>query len=217
MSVSSVSTSRRHEAADRALVEVLELFEDPERLPAAIATTLILRQTTDAPMCDWSLCNQLLVLLAGTTDARGFRQWQAVGRQVKKGAKSFRILAPRTRKIRETDPELGEDRERIVTVGFVGVPIFRVEDTDGAPLEQPDYRPATFPPLVEVAERLGVSIRWAPGAVRTRYGSRLVADCYGFYQPASDSVTLLSHDERVWFHELAHAAHRRVLVSRGAY
>ena len=215
MPVPSVSTTRRHEAADQALADVLELFEDPDQLPAAIATTLIFRQMTDAPMCGWSLCNQLLVLLAGTSDARGFRQWQDVGRHVKKGSKAFRILAPRTRKIHETDPETGE-RERVVTVGFVGVPVFRVEDTEGALLEQPDYQPPAFPPLVDVAERLGVSVRWAPGAAKTRYGSRLVSDCFGFYRPASDSVTLLSHDERVFFHELAHAAHQRVLATRGA-
>jgi len=29
-----------------------------------------------------------------TEDARGFRQWQKVGRRVKKGAKAFYILAP---------------------------------------------------------------------------------------------------------------------------
>src|SRR4051794_40846156 len=50
-------------------------------------------------MCAWSLCNQLLVLLAGTADARGYRQWQEGGRHVKKGAKSIRILASCTRRL----------------------------------------------------------------------------------------------------------------------
>jgi antirestriction protein ArdC len=215
MSATTATSSKQHQAADQALTDILELFENPDRLPAAIATSLILRQTSDAPMCFWSLCNQLLVLLAGTVDARGFRQWQEVGRNVNKGAKALRILAPRTRKIRETDNETGQELERVVTIGFVGIPVFRYEDTNGAPLEQPDYRPATFPPLLDVAEHLGISVNWAPGAVQTQHGSRITSDRYGFYQPASDSVTLLSHDQRVWFHELAHAAHKRVLESRG--
>src|SRR5207248_5250966 len=107
MSATIASKSKRLEAAEQALADVLELFEDPERLPAAIATTLILRQTSDAPMTGWSLCNQLLVLLAGTTDARGYRQWEEAGRHVKQGSKAIRILAPRTRRGVETDPDTG--------------------------------------------------------------------------------------------------------------
>jgi antirestriction protein ArdC len=214
MPATLAAKSKRLEAADQALTDILELFEDPERLPAAIATTFILRQTSDAPMTSWSLSNQLLVLLAGTTDARGFRQWEQAGRKVNKGAKALRILAPRTRKLHETDTQTGEERDRVITTGFLGIPVFRIEDTNGEPIEQPDYQPASFPLLIEAAARLGVSVRWAPGAVQTRYGSRITADCYGFYQPATDSITLLSHDQRVWFHELAHAAHKRILENR---
>jgi antirestriction protein ArdC len=126
--------------------------------------------------------------------------------RVRKGAKAVRILAPRTRKVREQDAETGEDRERTLTVGFVGVPVFRIEDTEGAPLEPVDYRPATFPPLFEVAERLGVDVAWAAFVARFR----------GYYSPGDDRILLCSHDERTFLHELAHAAHRRVLESRGA-
>lgn len=37
----------------------------------------------------------------------------------------------------------------------------------------------------------------------------------GFYSPGDDRIVLCSHDVRTFFHELAHAAHRRVLESRG--
>jgi antirestriction protein ArdC len=143
-------------------------------------------------------------VLAGTTDARGFRQWQEAGRRVKKGSRAIRILAPRTRKIRETT-EPGEDVAQVIVTGFLGIPVFRYEDTEGEAIEVPDYRPATFPPLVDGAERLGVSVAWAPFTERYR----------GYYQPTGDRIVLCSHDEAVFFHELAHAAHRRVLEQRG--
>ena len=196
--------SRRREQAEEALRAVLELFESGE-LPERIAQTVIARQAGTSPMVNWSLGNQLLAILAGTNDARGYRQWQDAGRHVRKGARAFYILAPSTRKIRELDAKSGQEVERTAVVGFVGVPVFRYEDTDGAALEQPDYDPPAPPPLHEVADRLGVSVTYAP----------FVGDARGYYQPGTDRILLLSHDERVWFHELAHAAHQRVLQARG--
>jgi hypothetical protein len=99
--------SRQQEAAEQALSDVLELFMDPEKLPDAVAQTVIARLSGDSPMGGWSLPNQLLCILAGTTDARGYRQWEEAGRHVVKGSRALRILAPRARKIRETD-EKGE-------------------------------------------------------------------------------------------------------------
>ena len=196
--------SRRREHAEEALRSVLDLFESGE-LPERIAQTVIARQEGTSPMVNWSLGNQLLAIIAGTSDARGYRQWQEVGRHVRKGSKALYILAPSTRKIREQDADTGEERERTAVVGFVGVPVFRFEDTEGSPLEVPDYDPPAPPPLREVADRLGVDVTYAPH----------VGDALGYYRPGDDRVVLLSHDERVWFHELAHAAHQRVLRTRG--
>lgn len=110
------------EKADAALAKVLELFE-AGKLPEAVAETVITRLDSDSPSAFWSLGNQLLMLLAGTADARGYRQWQEVGRHVNKGAKAFHILAPCTRKIRETDPETAQERERVIVTGFRTVPV----------------------------------------------------------------------------------------------
>ena len=195
---------RQAEAAETALRDVMELFADPERLPAAIAETVIARQAGTSPMVNWSLPNQLLCILSGSVDCRGIRQWNDAGRKVKKGARCVRILAPRTRRITERDAATGEESARTIVSGFLGIPVFRFEDTEGAPLEIPDYQPAAMPPLFEVAERLGVSISWAP----------FVAKFKGYYRPGTDSIVLCSHDARTFLHELAHAAHERVLQAR---
>jgi antirestriction protein ArdC len=191
-------------AAESALESVLELFSNPDGLPDAIAQTVIARGEGVSPMCWWSLPNQLLVILNGSSDARGYRQWKQAGRHVKKGAKAIRILAPRTRKISEKDAA-GVESERVICSGFLGVPVFRLEDTEGAELEVPDYDPPALPPLSEVATRLGVTVSYVPFVDRFR----------GFYRRGEDRIVLCSHDESVFLHELAHAGHERVLQARG--
>jgi antirestriction protein ArdC len=183
----------------------LECFESGE-LPPRIAETVIARAEGEAPSACWSLGNQLLCLLSGTADARGFRQWKEVGRSVRKGARAIYILGPKTRKITEKDAATGEEVSRPICTGFVGIPVFRFEDTQGLPLQRhSDYRPAEFPPLYDVAERLGVRVDWAP----------FVRDFRGCYSPGDDRIMLCSHDCRTFFHELAHAAHARVYRARG--
>ena len=191
------------EAAEQALQDVLELFVSDE-LPERIAQTVIARdEQYDAPSYGWSIGNQLLMLLAGTTDGRGYRQWQDVGRNVKKGARAFYILAPLTRKVTEQD-ESGEESTQPIVVGFTGIPVFRLEDTEGASIEPPDYRPATYPPLYDVAQRFGLDVKYAP----------FVGSFRGYYTPSdhdgAERIVLCSHDTRTFFHELAHAAHKRV-------
>src|SRR5659263_251378 len=55
----------------------------------------------DIPADKWSFLNRVLMYLNETDDARGFRQWQEVGRYVKKGSKAFYILAPMIKKTTE--------------------------------------------------------------------------------------------------------------------
>jgi antirestriction protein ArdC len=145
------------------------------------------------------------MLLAGSTDSRGYRQWQEVGRHVRKGERAHYILAPVTRKRTERDPETGEESERPCCVGFVGIPVFGIHQTDGFSIEAPDYRPATFPPLMDVAAAWGIRVDYAPFVARFR----------GYYQPGEDRILLCTHDARTFFHELGHAAHARVMRERG--
>jgi hypothetical protein len=73
--------------------KLLDMFASGE-LPPAIARTVIQRQQGDNKPSDrWSFSNQLLMIIAGTSDARGFRQWQQANRTVKKGAKACRGAA----------------------------------------------------------------------------------------------------------------------------
>ena len=138
------------------------------------------------------------MLLAGTSDARGYRQWQDVGRHVRRGAKASYILGPvYVRKLVESasgDPE--DDEEVDVLVGFKPIPVFKIEDTEGD--ELPTYKPRDPPPLLQVAGRFGMRVNYL----------RLSAGVYGYTDYEKKVIGLATESWDVFFHELAHTIHR---------
>ena len=202
-----------NEKVKSALEGILRRFESGD-IPEAIAYSTF--PLYDIPSARWSLLNRILMFIAGTKDARGFRQWRQVGRHVKKGARSFTILAPRMiKKVvggngngQHEEPEGasgqgGKEETVMVLVGFLGVAVFRFEDTEGEP---PVYETIKLPelPLMEVAQSWGVSVKGIPW-------DRLY---YGFFDQAHGEICLASDEETVFFHELSHVAHQRVLGER---
>lgn len=147
----------------------------------------------------------MLCALAGTADARGYEQWKKVNRFVRRGAKAVWILAPRMRKVIDTEED-GSEIERTILFGFRSVPVFRVEDTDGDPLPESDDQYEQWVknlPLVEVAEAWGISV-----GTYTNEGDRPL----GLYRArASEKAILLgSENLSTWTHELVHAADHRL-------
>jgi len=62
---------------------------DSGQLPPVVARTTIQALERELPSSKWSLGNRILMILVGTDDARGFRQWKEVGRHVIKEANKF--------------------------------------------------------------------------------------------------------------------------------
>jgi hypothetical protein len=195
-----------NEKVKLALESILQRFESGD-IPEAIAYSTF--PVYDIPSARWSLLNRLLMFIAGTRDARGIKQWNQAGRHVKKGAKAFTILAPRIIKKVVGDNGNGEDKELEegdqgetikVLAGFLGIPVFRVEDTEGEPLV---YETIKLPelPLMEVAQSWGVSVKGIPW-------DRLY---YGFFRHDRNEIALATEEETVFFHELSHVAHQKVL------
>lgn len=87
---------------------------------------------------DYSWANQFMIVAQApeATRVAGYRTWQQLGRQVKKGEHAIRIWAPRMVKV-ETDD--GDERR---VGGFVLVPVFDLAQTEG------DELPAS--PAVEI-------------------------------------------------------------------
>ena len=124
--------------AESAATRILEAFRHGN-LPKALAPIFV-RRKDNVPCRAWSWSNQLLAALAGHSDARGFRQWEKVGRHVKKGEKSFPILVPVVRKGTRKNKETGKEEDTQYIAGFTSAAVFGLDQTDGAPLPPPDPR-----------------------------------------------------------------------------
>jgi N-terminal domain of anti-restriction factor ArdC len=180
--------------AKTAAESILRAFEDMNTLPKPLALIFIRRK--DSPHCrKWSWGNQLVTILNGFTDARGFRQWQEVGRSVKKGEKAFYILGPVTKKIKHK--ETGE--EKVIIVGFKGLPVFGSEQTEGKPLPTCDLEIENWIaslPLLAVAKMWGLAVGTFDGKGMGFLGRYL----------HGEAIEVGVKNLSTWAHELVHAA-----------
>jgi len=171
---------------------IVDKFKSGE-IPQAVALASF--PIPDIPSSKWSFTNRTLMFLAGTGDARGFRQWTLANRWVKKGAKAIYILVPCLKK--EVDEDTGDEKE--VLRFFKTSPVFKCEDTEGESL---DYQLAEIPklPLLDKAKEWGISVKAVPGNYRYM----------GYYASKRKEIALASPEEVTFFHELAHAGHEKI-------
>jgi len=187
------------DVALKELEKVVKVFSQ-KSFPDKIAKTFI--KGAGKPMSKWSWGNRLLVYIQKTTDARGYKQWKKVDRNVKRGSKAISILAPVMIKIPKKDSVtklVVEPKEFIpICIGFKAIPIFRYEDTEGKPLKE--YKPKDIPPLLSVAEKWGVKVRYDDTAIGE----------YGSYNSTNKEIRLCTESIDTFFHELAHIAHEKI-------
>lgn len=187
---------------DEAVKQVLLMFQE-QRFPAQLSFTIIRRATEEGsiPSDNWSILNRMIMLMVGrTSDARTYKQWQKAERQVVKGARSFSIIAPITKK--SVDPESGE--EKVYLIGFRALPVFPLEMTAGKEVWKCNYEPKTIPVsmknLIMVVERLGGTVKWAP----------MNGLALGFYSTKDRSITMCSEDFVTLAHETIHFIHDQI-------
>jgi len=164
----------------------------------------------------YSMLNQLLIAAQRPDASRvaGFRKWQELGRQVRKGEKGMSIFAPKTRRVPVLDkagnPVKGEDgktRYDVRCVGFTTTTVFDLEQTDGEDLPEANVlltgdAPDGYTEDLEAAitaRGFSVTYEQIPGQAR------------GFTEPGTKRVVVdadLSHAMRakVLAHELGHIA-----------
>jgi hypothetical protein len=189
----------RQEKVDAVLNGIVDLFTEGDVAKAvAIATFPI----PDIPLAKWSLRNRVIAMIAGTGDARGFRQWESVGRCVQKGKRAFYILAPLLVKSKTGEVDKN-GKPRMVCIGFKAVPVFRASDTEGDPINYPKHELPAHP-LSEVAEAWGIDVQTA-GFSGHAYG----------WTDGKGNITLCTPNERTFFHELGHCADARTHKLKG--
>lgn len=160
---------------------------------------------TRATFHRYSFGNCLLIAQQApqATQVAGFKAWQSLGRQVRKGERAIRIMAPMS--VKERDAAGNETGERVVF--FRAVPVFDIAQTDGEPLPQAPREPITgdsharyIEPLTAHAASLGYTVEsehldHARGYCDAKRHRIVLADDLG---AANARV-------RVLVHELAHA------------
>ena len=188
-----------------AVDQLLDMFKTG-KLPEKVAFSIIHKHPGDViPSDKWSIGNRVLQLLQHTEDARGYKQWQAVGRQVKKGSHAIHILAPMTFKVKEKDALTGEEKEKVVVKGYRPIPVFRYEDTEGDALPYDHaYETSSHPTFFDVAAKMGIDVKYTP----------LKSNYLGRYTLNTNSIRLCAQDAVVYYHELAHAVHATLVDLR---
>ena len=181
--------SERVTKVQKVLHGILEKFKTGD-VPKAIVYSMFPIKGT--PSDRWSYINRMIMLLYGTVDARGIRQWNRVGRSVKRGSKAIYILVPYFVKGRCLD-----DDETEMLKGFMAKPVFGVEDTEGEPLGYEKEILLPDLPLLERAKEWGITV-----SAISPYPKYL-----GVYFADAKEIVIASPEEIVFFHELSHAAY----------
>lgn len=181
------------------ITDVIDVFskkDSSERLVDTMTKTWI--NVAEIPMSKWSFNNQWLMMMQGTADARGHKQWQSIGRNPLDWQKQISILIPLIAKSK--DKESGE--ESSVIKGFKTIGLYAVENTYGKPLSD-QYKDLKLPKMVDVAEKLGCKVRFENTKSKNAWG-------YLSPNPRKTEIVLGTEDQGTFFHELAHLAHLRL-------
>lgn len=165
--------------------------------------------TAAARFHDYSLGNWLLLWSQaeqrGTKVTRpaGYRTWQSMGRQVRRGERGYQILAPITRRITRDDTT--DDESERVVCGFRVVHVFDIRQTDGDPLPDVGPRRLTGDGDARLLEA-GIGMIEDQGY---RYGLEQLRGPNGLTRPGSKQVVVDAELEgaqltKTTIHELAH-------------
>jgi len=196
--------ARHTQRVENATRSIVDRFERGD-LPAALAPIFIHRHD-DIPCRRWSWSNQIITALAGHDDARTYRDWQRVGRQVRKAEHAFYILEPIRRTATETDKETGEEKRRTWCAGFKAGARFGYEQTEGEELPdrvaEREFIDAL--PLVDVARTWGLRLQTFGNAERIGQAGWFAHD-----GETGKAIGLGVENLSTWTHELVHSADLR--------
>lgn len=164
-----------------------------------------------AKLHSYSFSNAMLIALQcpDATMVAGYRKWQDLGRQVRKGEKSIAILAPMVKK--EEDEETGEKVRKVI--GFRAARVFDVKQTDGEEIPEPpqpqildgheEGAQAAYARLCEYVHGLGCTIE-------TCSPEELPGNAHGCYELDSKRIRVRNDVPalqllKTAIHETAHA------------
>jgi len=192
--------------AEQVAAKIIEAFESGNL--AEPLTQVYLTRVSSVPMAKWSYLNLFTALIAGCSDARGYKQWQKVGRKIIPGNKAASYILVPLFGTKEDD----NGNEQSFIYGFKGVAVFDIAQTEGDPIEQDESVTNLVDklPLVEVAHEFGLEL--------VPYNGK-DSGALGYYSPGANKIGIGVENLSTWAHELVHAADDRAgnLKERGQH
>jgi len=153
--------------------------------------------------------NNVALILAQRPEATrvaGYRAWQALGRQVRRGERGIRIIVPYRTRAEGEEP----GREVVIVSGFGVGTVFDLAQTAGEPLAVPPILGALHGDATRAAWVRGALIGWLQeqGVTLTR---RDTGGAYGYYLPRTREIAVHHdlaglRDLKTLVHEAAHFA-----------
>jgi antirestriction protein ArdC len=143
---------------------------------------------TMAKFHQYSFANSLLIHAQNpdATRVAGYRKWQELGRQVRKGEKAIKIFVPFKRK--EIDPDTGEEGYRVTGFGLGNV--FDVASTDGEPLPE---RPSAIESeeVTEVSREVNKRLsRWLIDEGVQMESKEIHGNAKGYWSPRDRKIVI---------------------------
>ena len=192
--MSKQKNDKTHRAAELLTSSVTQLLNSDTYQDA-------LRFRTTFQTC-YSFCNLWLIYMQkpDATMVAGYKKWQKIGRQVKKGEKSLAIFAPLTKK----DKEAGETE----VFGFRSATVFDVSQTEGEPLPELPHPVVLEDDSTQIRETLGRLEHFTRMSGFT-LSTRPLGNAFGSFSPASKSIILRNNLPplqrlKTLVHEVAH-------------
>lgn len=197
--------SRTSEALERleAAIEAIQTSDDFRRY-----------LKTAAMFHRYSFGNQLLIAAQhpGATRVAGYKTWQKLNRQVRKGERGIKIIVPFVKAVRDADSD--ETRR---TVRFFGTgTVFDVSQTDGEPLPTLNYQHTEGETQGALFERAQVFAQARGLTVEVSDNDRGTG-AYGFFDRRAALIWLKASSDldgrtSTLLHELAHALDEKCAI-----
>jgi len=211
MSAKTIARRRNFSDAERAAYRETKRAEARDaihRAARALLTSDGWRQwaETRATFHDYSLNNCMLIAMQcpEATHVAGFKAWNQLGRQVRKGEHSIKIMAPMVVKRRDVDKS--EETDETITL-FRAVSVFDISQTDGEPLPERPCEPITgdsHAPYIDKLERFARSIGYRVEYRPLEHGGGFCSEREKLIC-ASTNTTGANSRVHILIHELAHA------------
>jgi len=145
------------------------------------------------------------------SEVRGYRAWESVGRNVRRGERALRVLAPITARVQpkpDTEAQATEGETRVRVVGWKTAAVFDISQTDGPELPSVTDRLDTGD-STNLAGKIRDHLVERGWTVRTVPRSEMPGGAHGVTRPHVREVVVTddlspAQAAAVWAHELGH-------------